>query len=355
MTERAGGTSGAGGDAFPDGRESGRASGSDGLPWVWSEAYEADIGPHVFPTVKYRQVKDVLLAEGTLRREDLVRPGPASWERLARVHDTSYLEKIRERRFSRREELTLEVPLTDEFVLASRVCASGTTLAGRRALEGGVCLHLGGGFHHAFRDHGEGFCLLNDVAVALRTLLDEERLGRAAVVDCDVHHGNGTASIFADEPAVFTFSLHQENNYPLHKPPGDLDVGLPDGVGDEDYLAILADRLDEVLRAHRPELVVYLAGADPYREDQLGGLSLTKRGLRRRDDAVLAACRRAGAAVAVCLAGGYAVRLEDTREIHAGTGRACAAAWAALRGDGADAGAGRTGRAGTERADYGRG
>ncbi len=276
-------------------------------------------------------MKEILLADGTLRPEGWIRPEPASWEQLARVHDEAYLRKIRDRAFSRREELTLEVPLTDEFVLASRVCASGTTLAGRRALAEGLCLHLGGGFHHAFRDHGEGFCLLNDVAVALRTLLDEGRLERAAVVDCDVHHGNGTAALFADEPAVFTFSLHQEHNYPFHKPPGDLDVGLPDGTGDGVYLEILEESLDDVLSTHRPELVFYLAGADPYREDQLGGLSLSKRGLRARDDAVLDACRTSGAAVAVCLAGGYAVRLEDTEAIHAGTGRACAEAWAALR------------------------
>lgn len=271
------------------------------------------------------------MADGTLRPEGWIRPEPASWEGLGRVHDEAYLRKIRDRAFSRREELTLEVPLTDEFVLASRVCASGTTLAGRRALAEGLCLHLGGGFHHAFRDHGEGFCLLNDVAVALRTLLDEGRLERAAVVDCDVHHGNGTAALFADEPAVFTCSLHQEHNYPFHKPPGDLDVGLPDGTGDAEYLEILEESLDDVLPAHRPELVVYLAGADPYREDQLGGLSLSKQGLRARDEAVLAACRASGASVAVCLAGGYAVRLEDTEAIHAGTGRACAVAWTAPR------------------------
>lgn len=310
------------------------ASGAGPLPWVWSEAYEADIGPHVFPTVKYRRVKETLEAEGTLREEALARPDPAPWEELARVHGREYLRKIRERDFTRREELTLEVPLTDDFVRASRVCASGTTLACRRALETGLCLHLGGGFHHAFPDHGEGFCLLNDVAVALRTLLDEGRVRRAAVVDCDVHHGNGTAAVFADEPAVFTASFHQEANYPLHKPPGDLDVGLPDRLGDEAYLEALREGLDEVLGGHRPELVVYLAGADPFREDRLGGLSLSKRGLRARDDAVLEACREAGAATAVCLAGGYALRLEDTAAIHAATGRACAAAWRALRGPG---------------------
>ena len=306
--------------------------GRDGpLPWVWSEAYEADIGPHVFPTVKYRRVKESLLADGTLQEEGLTRPETASWGALARVHDEDYLRKIRDRDFTRREELTLEVPLTDAFVLASRVCATGSTVAGRRALDSGLCLHLGGGFHHAFRDHGEGFCLLNDVAVALRTLLDEERLERAAVVDCDVHHGNGTAAIFADEPAVFTCSLHQEHNYPFHKPPSDLDVGLSDGTGDEAYLEALDEALARVAEAQRPELVFYLAGADPYAEDQLGGLSLTKRGLRARDDTVLAACRDAGASVAVCLAGGYAVRLEDTEAIHAATGRACGEAWRTFR------------------------
>lgn len=305
------------------------------LPWVWHEEYGADIGPHVFPTVKYDRVRRSLTEDGTLREEALVVPRPASWEELARVHTSDYLRKIRERDFSRTEILRLELPLTEEFRRASLLCAGGTTAAARIAAERGLCLHLGGGFHHAFADHGEGFCLVNDVAVALRTLQSDDTIRSAAVIDCDVHHGNGTAAIFRDDGSVFTFSMHQEANYPFEKPPGDLDVGLPDGIGDDAYLETLADRLPAALEPP-PDLAVYLAGADPYREDQLGGLGLSKRGLRRRDDLVLAACRERGVGVAVCLAGGYAVRIADTVAIHAETGRACAASWreAGARGPG---------------------
>jgi acetoin utilization deacetylase AcuC-like enzyme len=306
-------------------REEGRRS-PPPLSAVWIGAYGADIGAHVFPTGKYRRVRDTLVEEGTLRADAIREPDPAGREQLARVHTDDYLRKIREKDFTRRELLTLEVPLTDEFRRASLLCAGGSVLAARTALEEGVCLHIGGGFHHAFPDHGEGFCLVHDVAVAIREVQAAGEVERAAVVDCDVHHGNGTAAIFADDDRVFTFSMHQERNYPFHKPPGDLDLGLRDGIRDDAYLGILEDRLPPVLERHRPELVFYLAGADPYGEDQLGGLSLTKGGLRARDERVLEACRAAGAPVAVCLAGGYAVRLRDTVEIHCNTGRACAEA-----------------------------
>ncbi|MFW6193851.1 MAG: histone deacetylase [Gemmatimonadota bacterium] len=279
----------------------------------------------MFPTVKYRKVVDALVEDGTLREEQVLRPAPAGHEALRRVHTDAYLRKIRQKDFTRREVLTLEVPLSDEFRRASVICAGGTTLAGRTALDDGICLHVGGGFHHAFPDHGEGFCLINDVAVAARALAADGAAERIAVVDCDVHHGNGTAAIFSGDERIFTFSMHQQRNYPAHKPPGDLDVGLRDGVGDAEYLEVLRGRLPEVL-AWGPELVFYLAGADPYRDDQLGGLALTKRGLRERDRAVLEACAEEGVAVAVCLAGGYAVRLPDTVEIHCGTGRAAAEA-----------------------------
>jgi acetoin utilization deacetylase AcuC-like enzyme len=189
----------------------------------------------------------------------------------------------------------------------------------RLALEDGRAGHLGGGFHHAYADHGEGFCMLNDVAVALRVLLDEGIIARAAVVDLDVHHGNGTASVFAGDPTVFTFSVHQEHNYPADKPPSDLDVGLEDGTGDGEYLGALEAGLRQTLDAQDPELVVYLAGADPYRDDQLGGLSLTLDGLRGRDRMVISECRERGVPVAVVLAGGYAYRLEDTVSIHVAT------------------------------------
>ncbi|MBI4539081.1 MAG: histone deacetylase [Gemmatimonadetes bacterium] len=288
-------------------------------PVIWSEAYQVDIGPHVFPTAKYRLVKEQLLREGTIRESDLVRPEPATEADVARVHSRAYLGKIREGHFTPSELWMLEVPFSDELRRAAFLSVGGTLLAGREALETGIAVHLGGGFHHAFPDHGEGFCLLNDVAVAARAMMAEGRIERAAVVDLDVHHGNGTAAIFAGDPRVFTFSMHQEHNYPAFKPPGDLDIGLDDGTGDEEYLRQLRQHLPRVVEGHRPELVFYLAGADPYREDQLGGLTLTKEGLCERDEYVLHSARDAGVCVAVTLAGGYARRTEDTVEIHCNT------------------------------------
>ena len=290
---------------------------------VWSPSYEVDIGPHVFPTAKYGLVRERLLGggptKGVVREEDFLSPLPASDEELARVHTRDYLRKIREDRFSAAERMRLEVPFSPEVAAAMRLCCGGTILAARTALADGVAVHLGGGFHHAFEGHGEGFCLLNDVAVAAATLLAEGRVERALIVDLDVHHGNGTAAIFAADARVFTFSMHQQNNYPAEKPPSDLDVGLPDGVGDERYLELLEDHLARALEDHDPDLVLYLAGADPYREDQLGGLGLTLEGLRRRDRSVLAACRERGVPVAIVLAGGYARRTGDTVAIHAAT------------------------------------
>lgn len=287
---------------------------------VWSPDYEVDIGTHVFPTRKYRLVKEKLLEEGTLAPGDLVEPSPARREDLARVHSAAYLRKIDDDGFTLAEQLQLEVPFSPAFRDAMTLCCGGTLEAARRALDRGVAVHLGGGFHHAFADHGEGFCLLNDVAVAARALLAGGRVERVAVVDLDVHHGNGTAAIFADDPAVFTFSMHQQNNYPAVKPPGDLDLGLDDGTSDGRYLEILEGSLGQVWE-HRPEVVIYLAGADPYRDDQLGGLALTVDGLRERDRTVFQACRAEDVPVAVTLAGGYAVNTDDTVEIHCGTVR----------------------------------
>ncbi|MFO7589195.1 MAG: histone deacetylase, partial [Gemmatimonadota bacterium] len=257
---------------------------------------------------------------------DLVHPDPASPEDLLRVHTEEYLRRIGEDDFTPAERLRLEVPFSPALAEAMVLCCGGTTVCARQALADGVCVHLGGGFHHAFAGHGEGFCLLNDVAVAARALLADGSVARVAVVDLDVHHGNGTAAIFAGDPAVFTFSMHEEANYPLVKPPGDRDVGLPRGTGDAEYLRILDDHLPRILEAHRPELVFYLAGADPYRGDRLGGLGLTIEGLRARDRRVLRCCRERGAGAAVVLAGGYAVDTADTVEIHCNTSREAASA-----------------------------
>ncbi len=275
------------------------------LPVIWHEAYEVDIGPHVFPTAKYRLVRERLLAEGTIRAEDLVRPEPADDDQVGLVHTPEYLHKIKTDAFSLEERLVLEVPFSRALREAAWLCAGGSILAGRLALE---C--------------GEGFCLINDVAIAIQVLRREEAIRRAAVIDCDVHQGNGTAAIFVHEPDVFTFSIHQERNYPAWKPPSDLDVGLGDGTGDAEYLRVLEKHIPEILERHHPALVFYLAGADPYKDDQLGGLGLTREGLRGRDELILELCARAGVPVAVTLAGGYALRTEDTVDIHCATVRA---------------------------------
>ena len=288
---------------------------------VWSPHYEVDIGEHVFPTHKYRFVRERLLREGILDESDFVEAKPAQADDLERVHTREYLRKIQDDAFSMSERLLLEVPFTPALRVASVLCCGGTLLAARNALEDGVSVHLGGGFHHAFADHGEGFCLLNDVAVTAEALLQEGVVERVLIVDLDVHQGNGTAAIFSHRENVFTFSMHQERNYPAHKPSSDLDVGLPDGLGDGPYLDALESNLGIILSSQPPELVIYLAGADPYREDQLGGLRLTLDGLSRRDAHVIGAARDAGAAVAVALAGGYAFRQDDTVSIHTETVR----------------------------------
>ncbi len=289
------------------------------IPIIWSPRYEVNIGKHVFPVEKYRLVKERLEDGGWLEKARLESPEPATDDAILRVHTRAYWEKITTGAFTPSEERILEVPFSDDLREASVLCAGGTTQAGRLALADGRAVHLGGGFHHALADHGEGFCLLNDIAIAAATLLAESATERIAVVDLDVHHGNGTAAIFADEPRVFTFSMHHQWNYPALKPPGDLDVGLEDGVGDEEYLGLLREHLPRILEEFRPELILYLAGADPYEADQLGGLALSLEGLRARDELVLETAGEAGVGVAVTLAGGYAIRPSDTVAIHCGT------------------------------------
>ncbi len=292
------------------------------LPIIWHEGYEADIGPHVFPTLKYRAARDRLIREGTILEADILRPEPASDEQVALVHTPHYLEKMRTGGFTRQDEMALELPFSEELRDAMWLCAGGSILTGRQAVERGLAVHLGGGFHHAFPDHGEGFCLINDVAIALRALMREGNIERAMVIDCDLHQGNGTAAIFGDDPDVFTFSIHQQNNYPIWKPPSDLDLGLPDRVGDAEYLALLEKHIPRILEDHRPGLAFYLAGADPYRDDQLGGLNLTLDGLGQRDELILQTLSAAGVPTAAVLAGGYARRFDDTVEIHCETVRA---------------------------------
>ena len=284
---------------------------------VYSDRYECDIGEHVFPTSKYRQVVDALCPPGAEPRWRIVVPEPADRAVLELVHTPAYLDDFLGLRTTPRVLLS-ELPLTAEIRDAYLLAAGGTLEAAERALEDGAAMHIGGGFHHAMPDHAEGFCYIHDVAVAIRALRRAGRLRRAVVIDTDVHQGNGTARIFQGDSSVFTFSIHQENNYPV-KEQSDWDVGLDDDTGDEDYLAVLATVVPQILDRVRPDLVFMVAGADPYREDRLGGLGLSIDGLRQRDRLVISACAERGLPAVGVLGGGYALRLEDTVQIHVNT------------------------------------
>jgi len=292
--------------------------------------FTVDLGPHVFPAQKYRLVRERLLEAGIADHADIVIPRAAGDEDVLRVHTPEYVRKIKTGAFSPAERRELEVPWSASLVEGVWLAAGAAIEAGRRARRDGCAVVLGGGFHHAFPDHGEGFCLVHDVAVATGALRAAGEVARVAVVDLDVHQGNGTAAIFARDPDTFTVSLHQQNNYPPVKPPSSIDVGLADGTGDEDYLAALEAPLARAL-AFGPDLLWYLAGADPYEHDLLGGLALTRAGLRERDRRVFAAARSAGVPVAVTLAGGYASTPADTVSIHVGTVLAASDVYASAR------------------------
>lgn len=315
---------------------------------VYSPRYHIDLGAHVFPTSKYPRLHDALLARRLAAPSDFLAPEPATWEELALVHTPDYLEKLREGTMGLEEQAQLELAPAPPVVEGFRLMCGGTILAARLALglahppdpvehpgadpgahrpTSGLGFHLGGGFHHACEDHGEGFCLFHDVAVAIRVLERDRAVSRVAIVDCDVHQGNGTAFIFAGDRRVFSFSMHQARNYPAFKPASTLDIDLPDYCDDELYLRQLAGALPRVF-ASGPDVVFYLAGADPFEEDKLGGLSLTREGLRRRDRLVFTTARELNVPVVVTLAGGYAQDVGDTVEIHAATFEEAIAAFA---------------------------
>jgi acetoin utilization deacetylase AcuC-like enzyme len=283
---------------------------------VWSPEYDVDLFGHVFPIEKYRLVKEALLSGGIAAEADFIQAQAPPQEDLLLVHTKAYLDDLMALRRTHRT-LRSEMALTREIVQAYVVCAGGTIEASRWALEQGAGLHIGGGFHHAYPDHAEGFCYINDVAVAAAKIKKTGRAQRITVIDCDLHQGNGTAFAFAGDPDVFTFSIHQENNYPI-KERSDLDIGLPDGAGDDLYLEELGVVAD-ILERHKPDIVFYLAGADPYRGDKLGGLMLTKHGLQMRDELVLGECHTRHVPACIVYAGGYAEDMQDVVDIHVAT------------------------------------
>jgi acetoin utilization deacetylase AcuC-like enzyme len=313
---------------------------------IYSDDYFLPIGAHVFPAEKYGRVHDRLINNGVAESSDFLTPQPASDQDVLLVHTAEYVQKLKTGTLSRREEQEMEIPYSPKLVQAFWLAAGGSILAAQHALKDRVAFNIGGGFHHAFPDHGEGFCMIHDVAVAIRCLQRDGKIRTAMTVDCDVHQGNGTAAIFAgtrtpSDPLpstsasvlpvaagklrhahagdVFTISLHQHNNYPATKPPSSIDVDLPDGTGDNDYLAWLDNALSSGLRQFEPDLICYVAGADPYREDQLGGLALTLEGLKKRDELVFRVAKARNIPVMVTYAGGYARRVEDTVAIHSNT------------------------------------
>jgi acetoin utilization deacetylase AcuC-like enzyme len=307
---------------------------------IYSPDYYLPIGTHVFPAEKYRRIHDRLIETKVAEPQDFLTPQSASDQDILLVHTPQYVKKLKTGTLSASEEMQMEIPFSPELVHAFWLAAGGSILAADYALKDRVAFNIGGGFHHAFPDHGEGFCMIHDVAVAIRSMQRDGRIKTAMTVDCDVHHGNGTAAIFARPRVpiaplpsrsastsratpksgdVFTISLHQANNYPAWKPPSSIDVDLPDGIGDDDYLAWLDNALSSGLREFEPDFICYIAGADPYKEDQLGGLNLTIEGLKRRDELVFRVARARDIPVMVTYAGGYARRVEDTVTIHCNT------------------------------------
>jgi len=283
---------------------------------VYHEAYDLQLGSHVFPSQKYRLIRDALIAENIATPEDFHKPEPAADADVLRVHTLDYIHRIKSGTLTASEQMLLEIPAGTETIRAFWLAAGGSILAGQHAMRDGFAANIGGGFHHAFPGHGEGFCMIHDVAVAIRRLQADGVISKAMVVDTDVHHGNGTAATFAKDDSVFTLSIHQERNYPARKPPSNIDLNLPDRIEDDEYLNILGEGMFRAFDAFQPDIIFYVGGADPYREDQLGGLSLTLDGLRERDRMVFQHARRKNVPVAITLAGGYARYVADTVKIH---------------------------------------
>lgn len=295
------------------------------MQFIYSPNYLVDIGGHVFPIAKYRMIYERLREEVHVPASQFENPIAATREQLLRVHTPAYLADLEQLNHTSRTAYS-ELPLTHEIIAMSTLAAGGTIRAAELALEQGIAVHIGGGFHHAFADKAEGFCYINDLAVAIRELQALKRIVRALVIDCDLHQGNGTAKIFEGDEEVFTFSIHQNDLYPV-KQASDLDIHLPNHVQDEEYLGYLEKHIPPVLDDFKPELILYQAGADPYQHDQLGDLKLSIAGLQNRDELIYRWAKERGMPVAVTLGGGYAYDTNDTVTIHVNTCSIAMSVW----------------------------
>ena len=287
------------------------------LPIIHHPAYCADLpANHRFPMDKFRAVADLIRSEGLLGDGDFVRPRPAPFEWIALAHDAAYVDQVFNGRVPERIAREIGFPMRDDIALRARCATGGTVLTGYLALEHGLACNTAGGSHHARRRHGAGFCVFNDVAVAIRVMQADGAIRKALVIDLDVHQGDGTAEIFQGDPDVFTFSMHSEKNYPVRKVPSDLDVGLDDDTGDTQYLATLAEVLPDLLTSDRWDLVFFNAGVDPFADDRLGRLSLSRQGLRDRDRYVIETVRKKGLSLAGVLGGGYSDNIDELADRH---------------------------------------
>lgn len=289
------------------------------MKYLYSPKYEVDLGAHILPTIKFRLIVEKLIELGIAKVEDFEEPVAARDDDILLVHTPTYLDKLRRGTLTPEELAVLDLPFSRELVEAAWIGVEGTIRAARYALETGLGIHIGGGGHHAFPDHGAGYCVFNDIAIAIRRLQREGRIVKAMIVDCDVHQGDGTAFVFRDDQSVFTCSVHQEDLYPDVKQKSDLDVGLTSGMGDYDYLEELSRHVLPALEVFLPQLLIYVAGADAYLDDREGGLKLSFEGLERRDQIIFHEARRRRVPVIVVLAGGYARRTADTVAIHVTT------------------------------------
>ena len=286
---------------------------------VFSKNYAARTPGHVFRADKFEAALKLLVKEGWVSKKDIVAPAPPSRSDLLLAHSPAWVNKCLRFGFTLKDSERAQIKITRGVMRAHLAHAGGTKLAARHALESGIGVNCGGGSHHAFRGHGEGFCLINDIAVAIKKLLKERRIKKAMVIDLDAHQGNGTASILKGDKRVFTFSMHNSDIYPGKKEKSSLDMGLRSGTGDAVYLGVLRQELPRVMARFGPDLAVYVAGADIYKGDLLGGLKLTMAGIKKRDAFVFAECRRRGIPAALVLSGGYSKKFSDTVRIHANT------------------------------------
>ncbi len=279
---------------------------------------------HRFPLEKYTLLREAVKGAALVAPEDLIAPHPATDEQILRAHDLDYLQRVKNGHLTSKEIRRIGLPWSPELVARARCSVGGTIGACHAAIRSGIAVSLAGGTHHAFRDHGQGFCVFNDSVIAARAMQAGNGAQRVAVIDCDVHQGNGTAAILADDPTIFTFSIHGARNFPFRKERSDLDIELEDGTEDGIYLEALHTGVRRALDLAQADLVIYLAGADPYVGDQFGRLALSRAGLAERDRVVLGRCRRAGLPVATVMAGGYGRQIQDTVDIHLQTVRIAA-------------------------------